>query len=164
MLRPSILLISLLSLVARAEPLEEWKPYAKTGLFPSGSPWWLAPDMEKEPIATFTARLLDGARSADTKAMATLGRFIPGKALLAPSNPQLSARSLKFLSYNVTLPRTHRHHTIHLSHPNMMTASERMDLEAPGGQPPRPSPFRSAEAHRWPLRCQTQGTTSQLRQ
>lgn len=64
-----------LALIARAEPLEEWKPYAKTGLFPADSPWWLAPDMEKEPIATYTARLLDGARSADAKAMATLGRF-----------------------------------------------------------------------------------------
>src|SRR5262245_24416331 len=58
-----------------AEPLEEWKPYAKTGLFPADSPLWLAPDMEKEPIPTFTARLLDGARASDAKAMATLGRF-----------------------------------------------------------------------------------------
>lgn len=75
MLRPSILLFSMFALVVRAEPLEEWKPYAKTGLFPANSPWWLTPDMEKEPIASFTARLLDGARSSDTKAMATLGRF-----------------------------------------------------------------------------------------
>jgi len=58
-----------------AEPLDEWKPYAKTGLFPADSPLWLAPDMEKEPIPDYTARLLDGARAADAKAMATLGRF-----------------------------------------------------------------------------------------
>jgi TPR repeat protein len=58
-----------------AEPLEEWKPYAKTGLFPADSPLWFAPDMEKEPIPAYTARLLDGARASDAKAMATLGRF-----------------------------------------------------------------------------------------
>jgi TPR repeat protein len=31
--------------------------------------------MEKEPIASYTARLLDAARGGDAKAMATLGRF-----------------------------------------------------------------------------------------
>jgi TPR repeat protein len=61
--------------VARAAPLPEWEPYAKTGLFPADSPLWMAPDMEKEPIAAFTARLLDAARGNDAKAMATLGRF-----------------------------------------------------------------------------------------
>jgi TPR repeat protein len=60
---------------ASAAPLEEWQPYAKTGLFPAGSPLWLAPDMEKEPIPAYTARLMEGARSGDAKAMATLGRF-----------------------------------------------------------------------------------------
>ena len=53
----------------------EWEPYQKTGLFPKDSPLWLAPDMEKEPIASYTARLLDAARGGDAKAMATLGRF-----------------------------------------------------------------------------------------
>lgn len=75
MLWRSLLILSSIALVAQADPLEEWKSYAKTGLFPADSPWWFAPNMETEPIATFTARLLDGARSADTKAMATLGRF-----------------------------------------------------------------------------------------
>ena len=59
----------------RAAIFPEWEPYQKTGLFPKDSPLWLAPDMEKEPIASYTARLLDAARSGDAKAMATLGRF-----------------------------------------------------------------------------------------
>lgn len=61
--------------LARAEPLEEWVPYAKTGLFPAENALWLAPDMEKERIRDYTARLLDGARAEDARAMATLGRF-----------------------------------------------------------------------------------------
>ena len=60
--------------VARGETLEEWVPYAKTGLFPANNPMWLAPNMEKEPIADFTARLLDAARASDPKAMGTLGQ------------------------------------------------------------------------------------------
>jgi uncharacterized protein len=77
-----------------AEPLEEWKPYAKTGLFPPASPLWLAPDMEKEPIPAYTARLLDGARSADAKAMATLGRFfyVRGDATRAAEWLEMAAR------------------------------------------------------------------------
>ena len=69
------LILFFLLAIARGEPLKEWEPYAKTGLFPKESPLWLAPDMEKEPMAAYTARLLDAARGADAKAMATLGRF-----------------------------------------------------------------------------------------
>ena len=65
----------LLAELATAAPLEEWKPYEKTGLFSSGNSLWLTPDMEREPIAAFTARLLDEARESEPKAMATLGRF-----------------------------------------------------------------------------------------
>jgi TPR repeat protein len=65
----------ILATSARGEPLKEWEPYAKTGLFPQNSPLWLAPDMEKEPMVVYTARLLDAARGQDAKAMATLGRF-----------------------------------------------------------------------------------------
>src|SRR2546423_1691418 len=75
MLRWCFLSFILIAAASGGEPLEEWKPYAKTGLFPEQSAWWLAPNMEKEPIAAFTARMLDGARNADAKAMATLGRF-----------------------------------------------------------------------------------------
>ena len=67
----------LVSLVATlgAEPLEEWKPYAAAGLFPKDSSLWVAPDMEKEPINAYMARLLEATRASDAKAMATLGRF-----------------------------------------------------------------------------------------
>jgi TPR repeat protein len=65
----------ILATAVRGAPLKEWEPYAKTGLFPPDSPLWLAPDMEKEPMADYTARLLDAARGQDAKAMATLGRF-----------------------------------------------------------------------------------------
>jgi TPR repeat protein len=68
-------IVFLLLVSAQAAPFPEWEPYEKTGLFPKGSTLWLAPDMEKEPIASYTARLLDGARGGDAKAMATLGRF-----------------------------------------------------------------------------------------
>jgi TPR repeat protein len=54
---------------------EEWEPYRRTGLFPEEGGRWLAPDMRKESVEQFTARLLDGARSGDARAMATLGRF-----------------------------------------------------------------------------------------
>jgi hypothetical protein len=69
--------VCILSIAATAwgEPLKEWEPYAKTGLFPKDSSLWLAPNMEKEPMAAYTARLLDAARGHDAKAMATLGRF-----------------------------------------------------------------------------------------
>jgi TPR repeat protein len=74
MARWFLLLLSLL-VSAQGAPLPEWEPYAKTGLFPKGNPLWLAPDMEKESMAAYTARLLDAARGEDAKAMATLGRF-----------------------------------------------------------------------------------------
>ncbi len=54
---------------------DEWEPYRKTGLFPEQGGRWLAPDMKKETVEQFTARLLDGARGGDARAMATLGRF-----------------------------------------------------------------------------------------
>jgi TPR repeat protein len=72
--RWSLIFASLL-VSAHAAPFPEWEPYQKTGLFPKDSPLWLAPDMEKEPIASYTARLLDAARGGDARAMATLGRF-----------------------------------------------------------------------------------------
>ncbi len=53
----------------------EWEPYRKSGLFNGASPLWLSPDMEKESVAAFTARLLNGARTGEPRAMATLGRF-----------------------------------------------------------------------------------------
>jgi TPR repeat protein len=60
---------------ALAQTAEEWEPFRKTGLFSSGSALWIAPDMEKESLGSYSSRLLDGARQGDAKAMATLGRF-----------------------------------------------------------------------------------------
>lgn len=71
-----LLLLSFAAVAASfAEPAEEWEPFHKSGLFRVQSPLWVAPDMEKETVAAFTGRLLDGARQGDAKAMATLGRF-----------------------------------------------------------------------------------------
>jgi TPR repeat protein len=57
---------------------DEWEPYRKTGLFPEGGRW-VAPDMKRESVDAFAARLLDGLRSGDAKAMATLGRLFYGR-------------------------------------------------------------------------------------
>ncbi len=71
-----ILPVLLLTVAAAlAQTAEEWEPFRKTGLFPSGAALWIAPDMEKETVSAFSSRLLDGARQGDAKAMATLGRF-----------------------------------------------------------------------------------------
>ncbi len=68
-----------LLLAALATPLlaqdAEWEVYRKTGLFKEGNALWLAPDMAKETVAAFTTRLLNGARTGEPRAMATLGRF-----------------------------------------------------------------------------------------
>ena len=70
------LALSLLAAAAAlAVPAEEWEPFQKSGLFQVKNPLWIAPDMEKETVSEFTGRLLEGARSGDAKAMATLGRF-----------------------------------------------------------------------------------------
>ncbi len=69
----SILLFT--ATAALAQPAEEWEPFRKTGLFAGKSELWIAPDMEKESVSDFSARLLDGTRQGDAKAMATLGRF-----------------------------------------------------------------------------------------
>lgn len=58
-----------------APPADEWEPFRRTGLFVAKSALWIAPDMEKETVAAFSSRLLEGARGGDTRAMATLGRF-----------------------------------------------------------------------------------------
>jgi hypothetical protein len=60
---------------ALVEAADEWAPFRKPGLFPADGTLWLAPDMEKDSLAEFTSRLLDGARQGNAKAMATLGRF-----------------------------------------------------------------------------------------
>ncbi len=63
-------------LFALAQELDgEWEPYRKSGLFKEGNSLWLAPDMAQESVAGFTARLLNGARMGEPRAMATLGRF-----------------------------------------------------------------------------------------
>jgi TPR repeat protein len=53
---------------------DEWEPYRKTGLFPEGGRW-VAPDMRKESVDEFAARLLNGAQDGDAKSMASLGRL-----------------------------------------------------------------------------------------
>lgn len=69
----SILLFT--AAAALAQTAEEWEPFRKTGLFAGKSELWILPDMEKESVSDFSARLLDGTRQGDAKAMATLGRF-----------------------------------------------------------------------------------------
>jgi len=64
---------------------DEWEPYRKTGLFPAESGHWIAPDMRKETVDEFAARLLNGATEGEAKAMATLGRlfYVRGDAARA---------------------------------------------------------------------------------
>lgn len=74
-MRKAILILAAIPCVASAEVAEEWVVFQKAKLFETQSPMWMKADMEKESVAEFTARLLDGARQGDTKSMATLGRF-----------------------------------------------------------------------------------------
>jgi TPR repeat protein len=69
----SVLLLTVAA--ALAQNADEWEPFRRTGLFAAKSALWIAPDMEKESVSEFSARLLDGTRHDDAKAMATLGRF-----------------------------------------------------------------------------------------
>jgi hypothetical protein len=69
----SVLLLTVT--VSLAQTPEEWEPFRKTGLFSAKSALWIAPEMERESVGEFSARLLEGARQGDAKAMATLGRF-----------------------------------------------------------------------------------------
>jgi len=69
----SVLLLAVSA--ALAQNAEEWEPFRRTGLFGVKSALWIAPDMEKETVSEFSARLLDGTRKGDARAMATLGRF-----------------------------------------------------------------------------------------
>lgn len=71
----SLLLAAVASCAAFADPADEWEPFRKTGLFSQPGALWVAVDMEKESVPEFSARLLDGARQGEPKAMATLGRF-----------------------------------------------------------------------------------------
>jgi TPR repeat protein len=74
-MRKAILLYLIGLSVALAEPAEEWEAFQKSGLFSQAGALWMVPDMENESVPAFAARLLDGARQGDAKAMATLGRF-----------------------------------------------------------------------------------------
>ena len=67
--------LMLTAAAALAQTAEEWEPFRKTGLFSGKSALWVAPDMEKETVPDFSARLLEGTRHGDANAMATLGRF-----------------------------------------------------------------------------------------
>ncbi len=67
------LVVPLFALAQEGE--DEWAAYRKSGLFKEGSPLWVSPDMAHESVGAFTARLLNGARSGEPRAMATLGRF-----------------------------------------------------------------------------------------
>ena len=71
----ALLLLSSATLAGAAE--DEWEPYRRTGLFSAegGGGRWLAPEMKKETVDEFAARLLNGARDGDLKSMATLGRL-----------------------------------------------------------------------------------------
>lgn len=60
---------------AFAQNADDWEAFRKTGLFTTKSALWITPEMEKETVAAFSSRLLEGARQGDAKAMATLGRF-----------------------------------------------------------------------------------------
>lgn len=73
-----LFLLSLLFLgvsVRGAAPDDEWEPYRRTGLFVASGGRWIAPDMAKESVDEFAARLLEAARNGDARAMATLGRL-----------------------------------------------------------------------------------------
>jgi TPR repeat protein len=74
-MRKALLILLLFHLAVVAQPADEWAAFEKTKLFESQDPMWLKPDMEKETVAAFTSRLLDGARRGDARSMATLGRF-----------------------------------------------------------------------------------------
>ena len=71
----NIFAVFFMAAVACAQNADEWEPFRKTGLFSTKSALWITPDMDKETVSAFSARLLDGSRQGDAKAMATLGRF-----------------------------------------------------------------------------------------
>ena len=68
-------LAALFALSARGFAQDDWAPYQRTGLFPEQGGRWIAPELRKETPDQFAARLLEGARGGDARAMATLGRF-----------------------------------------------------------------------------------------
>lgn len=57
------------------EGRDEWAAYQRTGLFPEQDGRWVAPHPRTETVDQFAARLLDGARAGEARAMGTLGRF-----------------------------------------------------------------------------------------
>ncbi len=60
--------------IASAQDADEWEPFRRTHLFDAMSPLWIAPEMQRETVGAFSARLLESARQGEAKAMATLGR------------------------------------------------------------------------------------------
>jgi TPR repeat protein len=77
MIRRFTVLCSLLlaSAFSHGAAEDEWEPYRRTGLFPAEGGRWVAPEMKRESVDEFAARLLEGARGGDAKSMATLGRL-----------------------------------------------------------------------------------------
>ncbi|MEO6786412.1 MAG: hypothetical protein ABI318_09800 [Chthoniobacteraceae bacterium] len=71
----NISVLLLMAVAAFAQNADEWEPFRKSALFSAKSALWIAPEMDKETVAAFSSRLLDGARQGDAKAKATLGRF-----------------------------------------------------------------------------------------